>query len=110
MQKAVDVVDAVEAVVVQAQDDLVITLSLEQGLVEYGRVTVACDDLCNVVVDVTNLLPESEERRVLGPKRRRKFEDRRARNEGADDAEPVPKLNRLDLVDVTNKDKGLAPV
>lgn len=36
LEEPVDVVDAVEAVIVQAQDDLVIALSLEQRLVEHG--------------------------------------------------------------------------
>ncbi len=56
LQKTVDVVDAIEAVVVQAQDDLVLPLGLEQRLVEHGRVPVVGHDLGDIIVDISNLV------------------------------------------------------
>jgi len=107
LEEAVDVVDSVEAVVVKAQDDLVVALGLEERLVEDCRVAVVGDHLGDVVLDVTHLVPEFLERGVLGPVGCRQFEDGRARDEPADDVEPVAELDRLDLVDVTDQHQQL---
>ena len=61
LQEAIDIVDAIETVIVQTQDDFVLPLGLEQRLVEHSRVTVAGHDLGDVVFDAPNLVPEAQE-------------------------------------------------
>ena len=58
--KSVDVVDAIEAIVIQAQDDFVLSLALEQRVVEYSRVPVAGHNLGDVVFEDSNLVPKAQ--------------------------------------------------
>src|SRR5690606_22959651 len=61
LQKTVDVVDAVKAVIVQAQDDFILRARLEQRFVEHRRVPVPGHDLGNVIVYSPNLVPEAQQ-------------------------------------------------
>jgi len=76
-------------------------------MVEHCRVVVLRDRLLDTVVEVANLGPEVNKRLVVRPVRLGELEHGFLRHEGAHDAEPVAKLNRLDLVDVADEDEQL---
>ena len=103
LQEPVDVVDAIQAVVVQRQNNVVGRVVVEEAGIKGGRVPVAGDGLGDAFVEVADLVPEVDEVTTAGAVRRIQLEDGRRLDVGTHDVEPVAESDGLDLKDIPDE-------